>query len=624
MARAPVNTDPFEAMAAALPSFDEEDTPTLLQMGLRDPLPGCPMEIQVLPGGEKEMIEPGQWMLRGAMDPRTRLPIGCPVVPLGKDGPISYFLDTLGAVAELDAKSAGKGPIGAIFAGRSRWLWWAWPRWNAPKKDEDLRVVNWQAEEARQALFDACSYKGYFTLEDQVRGRGAWRDVDGSLIYHAGDQVFVGGKWRPCGEHGGYIYPGRRALGRPTHRRHPAGPGSAGDFLLEALRTFNWDRGELDARLMLGWLMTAKMGGALERRPVAFITGGEGSGKSTLQAMLRVVMNGALMGTSNTTQAGIYQRIQQDSVAIMVDEMADKGDHRNADRILELARIAYSGDSMSRGSDGGKGRDFKLNSSFLGSSIAKPATDSQDDSRLVVLMLRERESAGGGLGIDHSELDTIGRNLLRRIFDNWSRWDSLVATFRNLMISRGHKDRACDTFAPLAAGAHMALSDGPPTVDDLAQWGDWLAADTLAETSTAEKTWRRCLTYLLEAQPDVWRSGNKTYKSVAEVLNAYKESKMSHTDVMDYLPQVGLSISHPRGTWPLDYYTARLFVPAKHPALNRLFEGTSWSGKLGAPGPWTGVLRQAPREVWSNGKSDHGLDRKASGIFIELSKALEA
>ena len=36
--------------------------------------------------------------------------------------------------------------------------------------------------------------------------------------------------------------------------------------------TFSWDRGELDALLMLGWLMTAKMGGALDRRPIAFIT----------------------------------------------------------------------------------------------------------------------------------------------------------------------------------------------------------------------------------------------------------------------------------------------------------------------------------------------------------------
>lgn len=623
MARGPHPVpDTFEQIAAALPTFEEQEALTLRQMGMADPIPGAPMMIQRAPGADEEPMEPGAWEREGYKDSRNGLPPNCPVIPLGKDGAVCYLLDTMGAVAELDARSSGKGPIGYIFGGRSRYLEWAWPRFGRKPKNGPPPVTGWDADNARQALVDACTWTGYFALEDQVRGRGAWRDDDDNLIFHAGDQVYIDGKWRPCGVHGRFIYPARPKIGRPSKSKQPAGPGSSGDYLLELLRTFNWDRGELDARLALGWTMTAKIGGALERRPVAFITGAEGSGKSTLQALLRVVMNEALIKTSNTTQAGIYQRLKQDSVAIMVDEMGDKEDTRTVDKILELARITYSGDSMQRGGKDGVGKEFSLNSSFLGSSIAKPATDSQDDSRMAVLMLRERDQAGGKLDVSHNELDAIGKHLLRRWFDWWPRWPQLQTAFRMMMIEAGHSDRACDTFVPLAAAAHVAVSDEMPAPPELLQWAAWLAPDKLAETATREKTWRRCFTHMLAAQPELWRT--RHYKSVGAVLEAYKGKPDFVSDIEEYLPQMGLSISWPKAEAIKDFNNARLFVPAKHPALHGLFSGTPWAGRLAAPGPWVGVLRQMPRELWENGKCDKGLDAKASGIFIQLKAALDA
>jgi hypothetical protein len=612
--------DPFEAMAAMQPTFEEEQALSLRQMGIRDPLPGCPMEVQTAPG-VTEPVEPGEWLNQGLGNARTGMPPGCPVMPLGKDGAVCYLLDTMGAVAELDAKSSGKGPIGFIFGGRSRYLEWAWPRFGKASKGKAPPVMGWDADDARQTLVDACTYVGYFALEDQVRGRGAWRDDDGGLIYHAGDEVFIGGKWRPCGVHGRFIYPARQKIGRPSKRSQPAGPGSAGDLLLELLRTFNWDRGELDARLMLGWLMTAKVGGALDRRPVAFVTGAEGSGKSTLQGMLRVVLNNALIATSNTTQAGIYQRLQQDSVAIMVDEMEAKDDTRTVDKILELARIAYSGDKMQRGGKEGVGKEFALNSSFMGSSIAKPATDSQDDSRMVVMQLREREEAGGKLDVTHAQLDALGEHLTRRLFDWWPRRLALEALFRETLICAGHSDRGCDTFVPLAAASHMAISDDMPTTAELAEWATWLKADELAETSTREKTWRRCWKIMFDVQPDVFRT--RHFKSVGAVLAAWKERPDQFGDVEEYLPQVGLTVSFERDA-ARSWEDARLFVPTNHPAVRALFEGTPWAGRLAAPGPWNGVLRQMPRHLWENGKCNKGLDAKAAGVFIRLADAWNA
>lgn len=620
----------IDAIAEALPTF-EDDAAAMLSLRAQaalDPPKGCPMKIS--PGEDAEEIDPAQWRNAGYMDRRTGLPMNCPVTPLGKLGDVFFFLNTLGEVHTL-AANAGKGHIDALFAGRPNYLCWAWPQWSVPRSKEESRVVkNWAAEEARQDLFAACAYKGVFELEDRVRGRGAWRDDDGGVIYHAGDAVLIQGKWRPPGEHGRFIYPGRPKIGRPAAVAEATGEGSPGDVLLQGLRSWNWERGELDALLFLGWLMTAKVGGALSQRPIVFITGGEGSGKSTLQGLGRYAMNGALLKTSNTTQAGIYQVVRQDSVAVMVDEMEAKDDTRTTDKIIELARIAYSGDKMQRGGENGVGREFAVMSSFLFSSIAKPAMGSQDASRMAVLQLRDLEPGDrdvlGDLGLkDAKTVQAIGQQLLLRML-KWSeapagisRWDALLNLFRKALREVGHDARSADTFGALAAGAHVALHDAMPDSQQLEDWQALLRADVLIETATREKSWRKCFTYLLDAQPDVWRTYAK--KSVGQYLLAWRDTD-HFDDVETRLPEVGLTISWPHGE-AKSWDNARLFVPTKHPALYDLFKGTSWAGRLGEDGPWAGVLRLMPEQLRENGKCDKGLDKKRAGLFVSLADALE-
>jgi hypothetical protein len=221
----------------------------------------------------------------------------------------------------------------------------------------------------------------------------------------------------------------------------------------------------------------------------------EGSGKSTLQKLLRLLMNGALLATSNTTQAGIYQKVKQDSVAVMVDEMEAKEDTRTTDKILELARVAYSGDKMQRGGKDGVGQEFSVFSSFMFSSIAMPAIDAQDASRMAVLgcgrARRDGRDVLGELGLkDGAKVALIGRQLLRRMFA-WfemdggrTRWERLRDEFREALKAAGHEDRSADTFGALAAGCHVALCDEMPTP---ASWpmGGWLRPTSWRRPPTA-------------------------------------------------------------------------------------------------------------------------------------------
>ena len=614
--------DRIGEIGAALQTFEEEREATLRQTGRNDPLAGCPLRYQ--PGrdpNEVVMIEPGKWEIEGWANERTGLPPGCPVIPLGKDGPVCYFLDTMGQLYELEARSSGKGPLGSLFGGRSRYLEWAWPRWSQPKADKPPKVIGWQADDARQCLVDACSFVGMFEQADLVRGRGAWRAENGGLIYHAGNRVWINGRWEAPGEHEGLIYPVRPKIGRPSGRRQLAGPGSPGDELFEMLSTFQWDRPELDPRLVLGWLMTAKIGGALPRRPVLFVHGGEGAGKSTLQELMRAVMCGALIATAETTQAGIYHHLKQDSIAILIDELEAKDDTRVVDKILSLARIAYSGDKMHRGGKDGVGKEFALTSSFMASAVSKPATEAQDDSRMAVVMMRERVAAGAKLEIAPGWADALGRHLLRRAFDWWSRWDELVRVIRAALIEAGHNDRSGDTFAPLAAGCHIALRDEMPEPGELVDWQRWLDPAQLDELANRERTWRRCLVHLLHAAPDAWRTLSD--KSIASVLGELRSSPGWAVTADERLQQIGMALTWPAGAAE-NYEQARLFIPSNHPAVQALFAGTPWAGHAGAPGPWAGVLRQAPQDLWERGACSKGLDRKAKGLFIHVAKALDA
>lgn len=630
--------DKLEEIGSALRAFEEVQNATLRQLGRNDPPRGAPLRHQQSRDpNDVVMIETGQWKDDGWADARTGLPPSCPVIPLGRDGPVSYFLDTLGCVYELHAQSSGKGPIECLFAGRTGYLEWAWPRWSRPMKvrrmtrdeageeiEETItipsRVVGWEADQARQDLVNACAFVGVYNFGDLVRGRGAWSASDGSLIYHAGDKVLIDGKWLDPGEHDGLIYPARPKIGRPSARPQPAGPGSPGDELFETLQSFNWDRPELDPRLVLGWTMTAKIGGALPRRPVLFVHGGEGSGKSTLHELLRLVMNGALLATAETSQAGIYHHLKQDSIAILIDELEAKDDSRVIDKILTLARIAYSGDKMHRGGKDGVGMEFTLMSSFMASAVNKPATEAQDDSRMAVVMLREREAAGPKLDIKPPWADALGRHLLRRAFDWWPRWEELVRTIRSALIEVGHNDRSGDTFAPLAAGCHIALRDDMPEPGELADWQRWLNPAELDEIANRERTWRRCLIHLLNAAPDAWRTNSD--KTIASVLSELRTSQGWAETADERLQQIGMALSWP-AQGPHDYASARMFVPSNHPAVQALFEGTPWAGHAGAPGPWSGALRQAPRELWERGVSGKGLDRKTKGLFIQVERALD-
>ncbi len=518
------------------------------------------------------------------------LPTDCPVVPLGIAGNTGWFIDAIGQVQAL-APPYGKGHLLGLFCGDANYLAWAWPRWSKTKG-----IDGYAAEQVAAALIAACAAKGPWEAVEKVRGRGTWLGRDGGLVLHTGTQLIRAGRREPPGEIDGYVYPTRPPLPLPW-------PEAVGDdhnparLLKPLLAGWQWARPEVDPTLLVGWIAAAFLGGALNWRPTVYITGDKATGKSTLQALIKGLLGDYLVQAVDTTGAGIYQHIGNDSLPIAVDELEGEADVRKAKAVLKLARIAASGGLMLRGGDRHNPVEFRARSCFLFSSINTPPLEPQDLSRMAILRLGRLPAEQASPDLDAGALVVIGRCILRRLLEEWERFPDTLAAFRGELAAAGMDGRGQDTFGTLLACADLIEHRGwdearltTPVDGDLVAWSRVMAAATMAEFEDAAENWRLALSHLLNVRVEAWRSGTRmTVGQVISDLWALKDDmSLGHARIM--LAQAGLGIVERergrRGWW--------LAVPNQNPLTRGLFEGSKWAGDIGA-GVWAGALRQSPR-----------------------------
>lgn len=471
------------------------------------------------------MAQPGDARAERRGKERPPFPPDCPVTPLGIKSSIDgkqtcYYLDVNKQLVGLEANNKhGKNGMVALFGGEA-WLEEHFPRWSKPTKDRPAEIVGWDQAEATAALIGQCVASGIFSAVGKIRGRGAHQYDNGGLALHCGDTVLVSNhnldgrikSWRfvPCGEYGGFVYPGDVAIPRPWHE--PVGvdaaqlliAGTIGrDGLPGLLRTWNWKRPLLDPRLLLGWIGGALIGGALEWRPNMWLTGGRGTGKTGINGKKKVLhqlLGDGMFRTGNASAAAIRQSLMNATVPVLFDELEAKVDNRRVSEVLELARVASSGDSQHRGGADHNATEFTLQSAFLFSSINIPPLEPQDRSRLAILELQPfPKDWPPEPEIERYNLPVLGRKLLRRMVDQWARLAEVKAKYVSVMRSQGHDGRACEQFGTLLACAHVLLSDDLDE-EEVIHWADMCRPEKLREIAQEEPDWARCLHHLLGGQ----------------------------------------------------------------------------------------------------------------------------
>ncbi len=613
-------TDEIDPIAGALaPAAAEEPKEggdwqlmDLRERGRLDPLQGSPLRIPDV--GE---VEPGEWQAQGLADRWTGLPPLCPIVPLGRDADASVVLNAMGDVHRLKDSSSGKGPIGGAFAGRSRYLEWAWPR-----RDKKGRVAGWEADDARQAIVDACAYMGPYD-PDRLHGRGAWQDDAHQLVYHAGDRVYVEGVWREPGRHGSWIYPARPRMGAPWPTPIEGGRHGPVELLREVFETWNWRRKQIDPHLLVGWACMAMIGGALSWRSMVFVTAEYGSGKSTLLELLRQLFGHGLLKTGNTTGAYLYQKLGHDSIPVVIDELEAKpaNDPASPQKVIELIRMASSGDKIGRGSSDGVAKEFECRSAFICTSINIPTLRQQDMSRFAILNLDRFAEATADPAIPWKLIGDTGRQLLRRMIDGWPRWHRTLLAFKRALIDHGRHDaRGAEQFGALLAAAHIAEHDHDPTAEELETWAVRLKAADLGETANKTDDWRECLMHLCDVTPEALRNKANAYPTLGSRIAAFRHKPNTFGDLKAICTMMGLTVSVPKGDLPT-WENTRLFIPCNHPETRKNFAGTSWEGAPGAVGVWHMTLQRAPRAMIWRDVCGAGLDKKRNGVFVQLAAA---
>jgi hypothetical protein len=536
---------------------------------------------------------------RGGKPPRPLGEIweGCPVKPLGVNGGHSYYLDVHGQmrpVAKHDAQS-----IMQLFGSRIGQLCWNFAQWVKDPDTGDMRRKPNRFDQTTAAMdmIAACSEKGLFDPDGAVRGVGAWADDDGNLIYHTGDALLMAGDRRDPTTHQGLIYPAYPAIPHPAAADKIADPVPE---LLSTLSSWPWSRPGIDPMLALGMACIQMMGGALDWRPVFWLTGGKGSGKSQFQTLIKHLHGQkGLIQSNDATKSGLTSRIGHSSLPVALDELepGDEGSSKERD-IIVLARVAASGGQWFRGSSDQKGAGGNVYSAFLFSSILIPgALKSQDLSRLIILSLEAFPDGTPPLVLRADTWRKRGAALKRQLIDRWPSWAARLELWRDGFAAEGLSGRNGDNWATVMAMADMAQHAALPEADALSGWCSKVAKLVRQDVAEIGSDADSMLLHLLSQSYDVYRRGEQ--HTVAQWLMAAAQLPGAPSGLMggetpvdkdEYARQINAKLGKSGMRVIGKGHDATLFLAnAKIQGLKDLFRNSEW-----ANGVWTQSAKRIP------------------------------
>ncbi len=587
----------------------------------------APSGPKVISGGKKALrVDDIGRMIVSAAPKLNQLPPDAPVRALGTHGNKCYYLDAHSQLRELPAKEVNRTMILHMFGDETQWIYDLWP--TLRKGEEDLWVITgWDATKAQESMLAAVARRGLWRPQDYVRGRGTWDAGKGKLVVHAGDKLhFSDGKTERPGLIGKNVYPASTLSLSPASKGQGPSAAEAVEELLELFAMWNWAR-EFDGRLLLGWVIASMVAGALKIRPLVWVTGEKGTGKSSLvgeDGIIHKLFGAGILMTANTTAAGLYQKIGYDALPVAIDEIEAKRGNQKTEAVIELARQAYSGGMVLRGGADHEGKEFRAMCPVLFGSILIPPLMPQDLSRLALLNLRPFDADAKEPNIEPGRLEELGRALMRGVMDGWEKWPERLQCWRDYLQGLGHDGRAHGQFGTLLAAVDLLAHSEPPSHDDMERVAGRMTPMSLKETQVASSNAERCVGYAMSRPLHSSRGGEQMMVSelVACAVRRYggeMENPIKPLDAVRFLERAGVSVLVQQ--W--DDGTLKLSKPvrvAPH-ELNKmladnfdgggdvgvfvafspdgdgileLFRGSDWEGVAGAHNPYVQALERVP------------------------------
>ncbi|OWV39416.1 hypothetical protein CDZ95_26175 [Mameliella alba] len=433
----------------------------------------------------------------------------CPVKPLGVNGKYAFFLDALGQLRAIDNMNAQN--IQSLFGSAIPRLCWQFPQWDTVKNKDgeviskDRKRNRFDQTTASLTMWQAAAECGVFDPDNAVRGVGAWQDDDGGLVYHMGDRVLYGGEVQGPGRIGGHIYPAAGAIPHPE----PGGPDPVAE-IEQVLSTWAWSNRDLHPVAALGMIGVMMLCGALDWRPVFWMTAAAGSGKSEFQRFLAMLHGDrGLVQSTDVTKSGLTSQLKQSSLPVAVDEL-EPGDERSSKEkdIVTLARVAASGGQWLRGSADQTGVGGKVYSAFLFSSILIPGImKTQDIQRLIRLDLDPLPPGQAKLGLQPRTWRARGARLKARLIARWPSWQDRLSAWRQALELQGVMGRDADNWSTVLAMADMCQSGAIASPDMMAPLCRKVAFQQAATKEDVTNDAEAMLLHLMGQDFDTFRRG---------------------------------------------------------------------------------------------------------------------
>ncbi len=515
----------------------------------------------------------------------------CPITALGHADQTYYFGDADGQLIALTPRSLTLNAVLGLFAGDQTWLKESYPSPKRGRKTDAPFDLNGLVPD----LIRACHQAGFFD-PSMVRGIGLWpvgRDPEpgGSAVLHCGDKLGVLTwrkdrmmvAWQRAGKRiGDYIYPSSRAIPVPGETALTTEQTAE---LQAFVGRWVWADKVLHPHLFLGWVAVATLLGLVDRRPIAWVLGEKGCGKSTLMGFAKALVNDWPWRYEDTTAAHIRDKAVRTraSVPVIVDEAEQRGDSTKILNLVELSRFTYTRGQGHYGRGGAGGAEGHVDAIFMFGAINPPPVSTQDESRHALLELRPLSLTAGEIRVfeaDLARMSALGPNLVKRLHGRWPGFRTNLSAYRDALHGIGLDPRGVDTYGTLFAAADLVLYDEPTTAEGAASWAAHLLPRTAEAEggSTAERVWE----WLMTKPVDGWQAGRRPIvgELVAEAIHFG-----SGSDAAERLKDLGLSLlEHEKQWW--------VAVAGRHNGLRPLFAGSDW-----AAGGWAKLLLGLPGSV---------------------------
>lgn len=577
--------------------------------------------------------------MREAPEARRRddyLPEDCPVVPLGVEGDLCWYIDGVGQMVAIPRKGHSKLAIHGLFSPHTHYCQNAKPDWAKTIKmqpDEDgnerLKVVDFRPDTVARDLMAACAAMGPFNPVGRVRGRGIWRGRDDDLVLHHGSAIHVRKQALKPGRHDDFVYP--RGPERPLPAKDEQHCGAEGPAfrVLQDLGSWNWARPGLDQKLLLGWICATFYAGALDWRPHGWVNGERAAGKSTLFRYLGKLLHaprGAII-TGDTTPAGLRSVLKDDALAVLMDDTEAGETPERVRNLVLLMRAASSGSNVLRGTADHGSASFTVRFTGLVNSILRPPLNAQDLSRMMLLALLPLKADAREPEMGDSHLELLGQQLFRRMIDAWPRFLAEFPRWKHALKEAGMPGRAPEQFGVLLAAQDVALNDHAADSDTLAEVAAEAAEGTASDRAEELPEWARCLERISSTIVPAFSGGQQrtlgtligmvalqaTWKNTETGANETWPAK-DRDDAARALASYGLRVvletpeksPHPLRRWKHEperppgvagdgRAIGMLAVANGHSSLNSaVFRGSHYAAASGTSGGWKAALETAP------------------------------